>query len=85
METKDISLVITGPGGAGVIVAGELLLKTAAQMSYYGLLKKSFGPQIRGGESSAMLRLSSTSVECLGDFFPHNIGDGLENYHPLYR
>ena len=69
MGTKDVSLVITGPGGAGVIVAGELLLKTAAQMGYYGLLKKSFGPQIRGGESSAMLRLSSESVECLGDVF----------------
>lgn len=69
MGTKDVSLVITGPGGEGVIVAGELLLKTAAQMGYYGLLKKSFGPQIRGGESSAMLRLSSESVECLGDVY----------------
>jgi 2-oxoglutarate ferredoxin oxidoreductase subunit alpha len=69
MNTKDVSLVITGPGGEGVIVAGELLLKTAAQMGCYGLLKKSFGPQIRGGESSAMLRLSSKSVECLGDVF----------------
>ncbi|MFT6985687.1 MAG: 2-oxoglutarate ferredoxin oxidoreductase subunit alpha [Psychromonas sp.] len=67
METEDISLVITGPGGAGVIAAGELLLKTAAQLGYYGLLKKSFGPQIRGGESSAMLRLSSKRVECLQD------------------
>lgn len=69
METRDISLVITGPGGAGAISAGELLLKTAAQMGYYGLLKKSFGPQIRGGESSTMLRLSTESVECLGDDF----------------
>lgn len=67
METEDISLVITGPGGAGVIAAGELLLKTAAQIGYYGLLKKSFGPQVRGGESSAMLRLSSKRVECLQD------------------
>ncbi len=69
MAVKDVSLVITGAGGAGVIAAGELLLKTAAMMGYYGLLKKSFGPQIRGGESSAMLRLCSDSVECLGDVF----------------
>ena len=69
MESKDISLVITGPGGEGVIAAGELLLKTAAQMGYHGLLKKSFGPQIRGGESSAMVRLSSENIECLGDVF----------------
>ncbi|HEY5715709.1 MAG TPA: 2-oxoacid:acceptor oxidoreductase subunit alpha [Psychromonas sp.] len=69
METQDISLVITGPGGSGAIAAGELLLKTAAQIGYYGLLKKSFGPQIRGGESSAMLRLSCQHVECVGDCF----------------
>ena len=69
MVTKDISLVITGPGGEGVIAAGELLLKTAALVGYHGLLKKSFGPQIRGGESSAMLRLSNENVECLGDVF----------------
>ncbi|MGB5444085.1 MAG: 2-oxoacid:acceptor oxidoreductase subunit alpha, partial [Psychromonas sp.] len=69
METQDISLVITGPGGSGAIAAGELLLKTAAQVGFYGLLKKSFGPQIRGGESSAMLRLSDRHVECLDDFF----------------
>ncbi len=69
MGTQDLSLVITGPGGEGVIAAGELLLKTAAQMGYYGLLKKSFGAQIRGGESSAMLRFSTESVECLGSVF----------------
>jgi 2-oxoglutarate ferredoxin oxidoreductase subunit alpha len=69
MVTQDLSLVITGSGGAGVIAAGELLLKTAAQMGYCGLLKKSFGAQIRGGESSAMLRLSRSKVECLGSVF----------------
>ena len=45
-----------GPGGDGIVSAGELLLEAAAAEGYHGILTKSFGPQIRGGESSCRLR-----------------------------
>ena len=60
-----ISLAITGSGGAGVMTAGNLLLEVAAQAGWYGLMVRSSGPQIRGGEAAALLRFAHAPVECL--------------------
>lgn len=57
-----VTIAIVGSGGAGVVSLGEMLLKAAAKSGYFGLMRKSFGPQIRGGESAALLRLSSAPV-----------------------
>jgi 2-oxoglutarate ferredoxin oxidoreductase subunit alpha len=56
METQ-LSLAITGAGGAGVISCGELLLQAWSRLGGRGLLRKAFGPQIRGGEAAALLKL----------------------------
>ena len=53
------SIAITGAGGAGVISCGELLIRSWAGVGGRGLLHKSFGPQIRGGEAAALLSLTS--------------------------
>lgn len=66
---QDISIALTGSGGAGVVAAGELLLKLAAQSGYYGLMRKAYGPQIRGGESAALLRLGNHPIYCMDDTF----------------
>lgn len=66
---QDISIALTGSGGAGVVAAGELLLKLAAELGYYGLMRRAYGPQIRGGESAALLRLSNRPVYCMDDNF----------------
>ncbi len=66
---KFYSLALVGSGGAGVVTLGQLLLELAAQKGYYGLLRKSFGAQIRGGESAALLRLSTHPVNSMGDKF----------------
>jgi 2-oxoglutarate ferredoxin oxidoreductase subunit alpha len=58
MAEREFSLAITGAGGAGVISVGELLLRAWAQAGGRGLLRKAFGPQIRGGESAALLKLT---------------------------
>lgn len=58
MSASELSLAITGAGGAGVISVGELLLQAWAAEGGRGLLRKAFGPQIRGGESAALLKLS---------------------------
>ena len=65
----DISLAITGSGGAGSITAGELLLKIAGNNGCFGMMRGSFGPQIRGGEAAALVRISHFPVECMNDGF----------------
>ena len=76
-----ISLAITGSGGAGVMTAGNLLLDVAAQAGWYGLMVRSSGPQIRGGEAAALLRFSHAPVECLDDRFDVLIGIDWQNIH----
>lgn len=68
------ALAITGSGGAGVVTAGTLLLNAAARAGYYGWMLKSFGPQIRGGESSVMLYLSDAPIERVLDRFDLLLG-----------
>ncbi len=58
MSTQSLSIAITGAGGAGVISCGELLLQAWAREGGRGLLRKAYGPQIRGGESAALLKLT---------------------------
>src|SRR5210317_530432 len=62
MIQQHLSIAITGAGGAGVISCGELLLQAWAREGGRGLLRKAYGPQIRGGESAALLKL--TDDEC---------------------
>ncbi len=65
----DISIAITGSGGAGAITAGELLLSLAGKNGCFGMVRRSFGPQIRGGEAASLLRISHKPVECMNDSF----------------
>lgn len=61
--SQGISIALTGSGGAGVMTAGGMLLQAAAKSGFYGLQTRSVGPQIRGGEAAALLRLANTPVE----------------------
>jgi len=65
----DISVAITGSGGAGSITAGELLLGMAGSNGCFGVMRRSFGPQIRGGEAAALVRVQHQPVECMNDNF----------------
>ena len=69
MTSQTVSIAITGAGGAGVMTAGQMLLDAAAKAGLYGLMTRSSGPQIRGGEAAAYIRLSSEPVDCPDDFF----------------
>jgi len=64
-----ISIAIAGSGGSGVMTAGTLLLEAAAKAGMYGLMVRSSGPQIRGGEAAALVRLAPRPVASLGDKF----------------
>ncbi len=74
-----ISIAITGSGGAGVMTAGTLLLEVAAQAGWYGIMVRTSGPQIRGGEAGALMRLSHSPVEGLDDKFDILIGVDWSN------
>ncbi len=66
MQTSDLLIGMAGAGGDGIISAGESLITAAALEGYHALLTKSFGPQIRGGESSFRLRVSAGEVFTVG-------------------
>jgi 2-oxoglutarate ferredoxin oxidoreductase subunit alpha len=68
------AIAITGSGGSGAVTAGQILLAAVARAGYYGLMTRSAGPQIRGGESAAMLRYASRPVDCMGDNFEILVG-----------
>jgi 2-oxoglutarate ferredoxin oxidoreductase subunit alpha len=58
------SLIVgmAGSGGDGIVLAGDVLVTAAAVEGYHAILTKSFGSQIRGGESSCRLRVSRVPV-----------------------
>lgn len=60
---ETVSFAIVGTGGAGAITAGSILQEAAGKVGWYGVLVRSVGPQIRGGEAAALVRLSTTPVE----------------------
>ena len=51
------------------MTAGNMLLEAAAFAGYYGIMTRSSGPQIRGGEAAALLRISRDPVDCMDDRF----------------
>ena len=75
-ETTSISfsVAITGSGGSGAVTTGRILLEAAAECGFQGLMTRSAGPQIRGGESAAMVRFSVDPVECMGDEYDLLVG-----------
>ena len=60
--SQDLIIGIAGAGGDGVVSAGESLITAAALEGFHGIMTKSFGSQIRGGEASCRLRLATRPV-----------------------
>jgi len=59
---QDLIIGLAGSGGDGVVSAGESLIASLAGQGYSAMLTKSFGSQIRGGESSCRLRVATGPV-----------------------
>ena len=59
---SDLIIGMAGSGGDGIVSAGESLISAAALDGYHAIMTKSFGSQIRGGESSCRVRISSGQV-----------------------
>ena len=67
--SPSVSVALAGSGGSGVMTAGTMLLDAAARAGLYGLMVRSSGPQIRGGEAAALLRLARKPMDALDDSF----------------
>jgi 2-oxoglutarate ferredoxin oxidoreductase subunit alpha len=80
-ERHSVSIAIVGSGGAGALTAGNLLLEAASLAGWQGLLSRTIGPQIRGGEAAALLRLGTASIESLPEQFDLVIGIDWLNAH----
>jgi 2-oxoglutarate ferredoxin oxidoreductase subunit alpha len=59
---RDLVIGMAGSGGDGIVSAGESLISACAAEGYHAMMTKSFGSQIRGGESSCRVRLSTAPV-----------------------
>jgi len=76
-----LSVALAGSGGAGVMTAGNILLEAAAHAGYYALMTRSSGPQIRGGEAAAMIRLATHPIDCMDGRFHVLAAVDWENVH----
>lgn len=82
METSpSISVAIIGSGGAGALTTGHFLLEAASSAGWYGLSTRTLGPQIRGGEAAALIRLAVHQVDSLPEQFDLVIGIDWLNAH----
>ena len=81
VAAPSISIAIVGSGGAGALTTGNSLLEAACAAGWSGLFTRTLGPQIRGGEAAALLRLATKPVESLPDQFDLLIGIDWLNAH----
>jgi 2-oxoglutarate/2-oxoacid ferredoxin oxidoreductase subunit alpha len=66
-NSQSISVGFVGSGGAGALTTGNFLLEAASAVGWHGLLTRTVGAQIRGGEAASIVRLATSPVECLPD------------------
>lgn len=64
---SDLTFLLVGSGGDGVVTAGELIAQWAARDGIFAVKTEAYGPQIRGGESSCTIRVASQEVYAQGD------------------
>ncbi len=79
--SASLSIALAGSGGSGVMTAGTLLLDAAARAGLYGLMVRTSGPQIRGGEAAALVRIGQTPTSTLDDTFDLLLAIDWQNVH----
>ena len=67
MPTRDLTLAMVGSGGDGVVTMGEMMAQAGARDGLNVIKVEAYGPQIRGGESSCVLRMSAEPISAQGD------------------
>ena len=67
MPRASLSVVFAGSGGSGAMTAGTVFLRSSARSGYYGLMTQLFGAQVRGGETAALVQISTEPIDCQPD------------------
>ena len=68
MSKRDLIIAMVGAGGDGIVTMGDLLSQAGAREGLNVMKTEAYGPQIRGGESSCVVRLSPEPFFEQGDF-----------------
>ncbi|MEA2235347.1 MAG: 2-oxoglutarate/2-oxoacid ferredoxin oxidoreductase subunit alpha [Thermoanaerobaculia bacterium] len=63
----DLTFAFVGAGGDGAVTAGDIMAGVCASEGLHVIKTEAYGPQIRGGESSATVRVSSEPVYAQAD------------------
>jgi 2-oxoglutarate ferredoxin oxidoreductase subunit alpha len=64
---SDLTFLMVGSGGDGIVTMGDLLARWAARDGIFAVQTEAYGPQIRGGETSCTVRISSDEIFAQGD------------------
>jgi len=67
MPRSDLTFAMVGSGGDGVVTMGDMVAQAAAREGLYVIKVEAYGPQIRGGESSTTVRVSSKDIFAQAD------------------
>jgi 2-oxoglutarate ferredoxin oxidoreductase subunit alpha len=60
--SQEFSFSIVGSGGDGAVAAGDIAANACAGAGLHVIKTEAYGPQIRGGESSCTVRVSSNPI-----------------------
>ena len=64
---SETTFSIVGSGGDGAVAAGDILSMACARDGLHVIKTEAYGPQIRGGESSCTVRISSARIYAQSD------------------
>ncbi len=67
MPSRDLTFAMVGSGGDGVVTMGEMLAQAAARDGLNVIKTEAYGPQIRGGETSCVVRVAAQRIYAQGD------------------
>jgi 2-oxoglutarate ferredoxin oxidoreductase subunit alpha len=64
---QELTFAFVGAGGDGAVTAGDLIAGVCASEGLHVIKTEAYGPQIRGGESSAVVRVSGVPIHAQAD------------------
>ncbi|MCM3876511.1 MAG: 2-oxoacid:acceptor oxidoreductase family protein, partial [Thermoanaerobaculia bacterium] len=67
MPKRDLTIAMVGAGGDGIVTMGDILSQAGARDGLNIIKTEAYGPQIRGGESSCVVRMSPDAIYEQGD------------------
>jgi len=64
---NELTFAFVGAGGDGAVAAGDIIAAACAREGLHVMKTEAYGPQIRGGESSAVVRVSTVPIHAQAD------------------